>query len=499
MSRFFCLILLVSAAVQAVPLKVRVSCDGRLPYDPDTKGFAQISFQNAVLGRLLRLNDQHQMVPVLLEQAYWDYGAKAYVLRLPARLTFSNGSAVAEDLDFSLTRFFLTTGRADPIAFLRGIVGVEALKKGAAYTPWQVAGITKVDERTVSVRLKDRDPSFMFGLTLGWVSLVPKEALAEDYVTWKNHPVGAGPYVVVSGCGKSCLRLKAHAGSGFSGPETVEFVSDPQVQVDVVGFTPSPTGQYEKIFGEGPVGFTGIFFNYESPLAKDPNFRKALALSIDRAGLVNGEFGITPLYEILTSNFIGRVKLTELQQVEETKRLLAQVPKELLAQPLRAFGFSARAEVTGFEAAVLDRLRTQWKAAGLRVEFARSTDPLFAVNDRDTVFRVDERGTGFADPLPVFYAFYSGYLARLFPKSEFQFGKLLAAASAASGLGEKAQRVQAISRYFLENRYAVPLYEKRLAFWVRPGRITSLGKQQGVGLDVTTVRVAAAGKSERSE
>ncbi|MCB0418945.1 MAG: hypothetical protein KDD39_14965, partial [Bdellovibrionales bacterium] len=393
----------------------------------------------------------------------------------------------------------LTEGRADPVAFLRGIVGVEALKKGTPYKPWQVSGIAKVDERTVRVRLKDRDPSFLFGLTLGWVSLVPIEALSDNYVTWKKYPVGAGPYAVVSDCGrKSCLLLKARSGTAYSGPPSVQFISDPDASVDLVGFTPEPSGKYRKVFGEGPVGFTGIFFNYKSALARDPNFRRALSLAIDREALVRGEAGMKPLYEILTSNFIGRLKLSESSQIAEAKRLLTKIPKSLLNGPIRAFGFSARSQVQGFEKHVLEKLQAQWKRVGLNVEFVASTEPLFGDKDQVTVFRVDERGTGFADPLPVFYAFYSGYLSRLFPPGEAEFGKLLDAASAAPGLAEKATRVEAVSRYFADKRYALPLYEKRLAFWLQPGRVASLGKQQGVGLDVTTVRLAA-GMNERSE
>ena len=272
--RVFCAmgVLAMSQSINAAPLKcasgnvdvvqVQLTTDGKRPYDPATTGFAHITFYNAVLGRLVHLKPNLTVEPGLLSEAYWDFKNQQYILRIKEGLKFHNGRTVeAEDLDFSLVRFFLTKTRADQVAFLKNIAGLQSLDPGMKYRPWMVNGIKKVDGRTVAVSLRSPNPAFLYSLSEGWISLVPREELQDDLTTWRSFPIGAGPYKVDHAVGGT-VRVCRIAGQKES-PQVVEFVSNAKISADVVGFQPADFSQKSltKIRGAGPIGFTGIFFN----------------------------------------------------------------------------------------------------------------------------------------------------------------------------------------------------------------------------------------------
>jgi oligopeptide transport system substrate-binding protein len=471
---------------------IRVAGNNLKPFEQETTGFAQITFYNAVLGKLISISPDHQISPNLLKEAYWDYARGGYVLTLPDGLHFHNGRlATAEDLDFSIARFFLTTGRSDPVVFLNDIEGIEVLKRGQPYKSWQVSGIRKINDRSVFIKLEQRDPSFLLALSVGWLSLVPQEELKSDYITWRRLPVGAGPYRVIYADPKSSLVTIEQANCvSKTTPMTIDFTSDPNDErVDLVAFTPTNPlpNSLKKVYGEGPFGFSGVLFNFKSRLAQNIHFRRALALSIQRARLLDDWDDYTVLTELLTSNFIGRLHLPEEFDLAEARREIKKVPKALLAKPVRAFGYAARIQ-TKFDASVLGRLAETWKSIGVQVDFVPADNLRFAEKDVSTVFRIDERGTAFVDPLPIFRAFYRrGFLARFFPSDDPKYGKMLAVASQARDINEKANSIAALSRYVLDNCYLIPLFEKKIFFWSNPKRIMSLGTQRTIGLDVTQI------------
>ena len=96
-----------SCGRDSAPLVVQFARNAKKPFDPTGSGFAQISFYDAVLGKLLKVNESRTFDAGLLEKFFWDFERKEYVLVIRKGLRFHNGrEVVAEDLDFSLTRFF---------------------------------------------------------------------------------------------------------------------------------------------------------------------------------------------------------------------------------------------------------------------------------------------------------------------------------------------------------------------------------------------------------
>lgn len=476
-------------------ISVRLTSDRKLPYDPTTTGFAQITFYNAVLGRLVSLNSNLTVQPMLLQDAYWDYKNQQYILRLRDNLKFHNGrTAIAEDLDFSLTRFFLSKKRVDQIAFLRQIKGVEKLTPGMTYSPWAVSGIKKIDARAIAIKLAAPNPAFLYSLSEGWISLVPKEELLPDLVTWKSVPVGAGPYKVEI-VGIENVRVCRTDKNGTA-PSRIDFVSDTKANADVVGFVPPATAApLKKVYGSGPIGFTGIFFNSNSALGGNPHFRRALSLAVNRKDIIAQNSDFSPLTEILTSNFYGRLGVSESADLNAAKAELSQVPAQLLKRKIKANWFSGRSIPTPSDRNIIQVVTKQFKQLGLDVEFGPSDNPTFSETDTETVLRVDDRGTAFVDPLVIFRAFEKpAFLSPFFPKDNIALKSLLTNAAKSQSLDVKANAIFALSKYFYENSIVIPLYERKTVYWVNPEKVADLGVQTGITFDFERLQMARKSK-----
>ena len=482
----------------APKISVQLTSDGKLPYDPTTTGFAHITFYNAVLGRLIHLNTNLTVQPGLLEDAYWDYKNQRYILKLRSNLRFHNGRpVVAEDLDFSLVRFFLSSKRVDQVALLKNIRGIDRLSLGKPYKPWSVSGIKRLDERTVAVSLAAPNPAFLYSLADGWISLVPREELNDDYVTWKSFPIGAGPYRVdtVNGQNLQICKVSGEASS----PSVVEFVSDNKSKADILAFVASDSSKkpLTKIYGSGPIGFTGLFFNTNNPLGANIHFRKALSRALQRGPLVEGNSDFSPLTEVLTSNFYGRLSSREVFDLKDAKAEFEKVPLHLRRGPIKANWFSGRSELTSSDKRTIDLVQKQLQALGIEVVFEAGTHPTFAENDVETVLRIDDRGTAFPDPLVIFRAFEKpAFLSPFFPKNNVVFKALLDKAAQAQSLDVKANAVFALSKYFDENSIVIPLYERKTVYWVNPDKVADLGVQTGITFDLERVRVVAKGPGQ---
>jgi ABC-type transport system substrate-binding protein len=478
----------------AKAVSVQLTADEKLPYDPTTTGFAHITFFNAVLGRLIHLNSNLTVQPGLLENAYWDFKTERYILSIRPGSRFHNGRAVvAEDLEFSLVRFFFSGKRVDPVAFLKHIQGVEQLKPGMKYKPWSVSGIQKIDNRTIGVSLSSPNPAFLYSLSEGWISLVPKEAFSDDLVTWKTSPVGAGPYRIESVDGHN-VRV-CHVGDSGSAPKAIEFVSDVDARADIVGFISSDYAlkSLKKVYGSGPIGFTGLFFNAQNELGSNAHFRKAVASVIHRQEIIGENTDFSPLSELLTTNFYGRLQRSEKHDLALAKQEIAKVPEEFLGKPLKAYWYSGRTAVTKGERAILNAISRQLASIGVQLVFEPSIHPTFSDKDTEAVLRIDDRGTAFSDPLIIFRAFEKpAFLSPFFPKENSRLKTLISYAANSKSLDVKAGAIFELSKYFDANTIVVPLYERKTVYWVDPAKIADLGVQTGITFDVNRVRTTGS-------
>jgi ABC-type transport system substrate-binding protein len=426
----------------------------------------------------------------------WNGQKQWFELQITPGTRFHNGRlATAHDLEFSLVRFFLTTGRADQRAVLREIDGVDQVEPGQQFRSRLSRGIVPLSADRLAIRLRYPRPDFFFNLIDGWISLVPFEELQPDYVTWKTIPVGAGPYKVESvDPDAASVRISLVDQPQGSAPKVVDFISDPsRGDADVVVFQPLTNSHLATtaIMG-GPIGYTGIFFNPNSDLARDERFRRAVALCVKRPVFNNPLHGFVPLYEVLTSNFKERLGIVATTNLEEARNLAGAlaIPKSdtTLSIPVH-FGTRPLTEEERF---VLESLRADLKGLGLMVEFVPATSLTFGKGDSTTPFRLDRRGSAFHDPMVHLSAFASGgLLSAFYPADLAAYTQLVEHVSQATDVTSRSTRIRSLSKLFYDKVLVVPLYEDRKVYWINPKVITSLGRQDSLGLDLAELCAGA--------
>jgi ABC-type transport system substrate-binding protein len=131
-----------------------------------------------------------------------------YTIRIKQDVRFTDDEAfpggrgrevTAGDFVYSIKRHF------DPASLAQGawlwqdrIEGLDAWKTAGSDYSHQVDGLRAVDEYTVQIRLTRPFPQLLHTLTQGYAAIVPREAVDHYGRGFSNHPVGSGPFRLLS-------------------------------------------------------------------------------------------------------------------------------------------------------------------------------------------------------------------------------------------------------------------------------------------------------------
>jgi len=106
---------------------------------------------------------------------------------------------VAEDFVYSLKRHFDTAQRPRGAWLWQGrIVGIDAWKDAGSDYEQEIEGLAAVDRYTIEIRLVSPYPQLIYTLTMGYAAIVPREAVETYGREFGSHPVGSGPFKVIS-------------------------------------------------------------------------------------------------------------------------------------------------------------------------------------------------------------------------------------------------------------------------------------------------------------
>ncbi len=271
--------------------------------------------------------------------------ADDYTITLKDGVKFSDGNLVtADDVIYSMERLL------DPDAALFG---------GSALRPiLEKTGLSKVDDSTVNVKLKQAVSNFKEALCAYTFAIVPKGY--ERYSGDVKNQIGTGPYMLTEfEVGKKSVHVKNpnywDAGKPwFDEVHIIDFAdADAAVnalladQVDAVADIPAAqvetiegTDGYAVLNSAGGGWLTMVMAVDQEPFT-DPKVRQAMRLIVDRDAMVEqvlAGYGsvANDLYAPLDAAYIGDEVPQRQQDIEAAKALLAEAGKSDLVIDLFA-------------------------------------------------------------------------------------------------------------------------------------------------------------------
>ena len=237
-----------------------------------------------------------------------------YTFRLRSDALFHNGRRVtAEDVRWSLDRASspVPVGATQPsstaLAYLGDIAGVRERFFGVAD---DIEGIQVVDERTIQFTLTQPLPAglFLAKLTYPTAFVVDQQQIEANPRNWTRKPNGTGPYKLREWRLGERIVLEAneryHLGAPSVGQVLYELAGGSSLtrfetgELDVAGIgladierARDPASDLNPLYQFFPqFTISYIAFNTAVPPFDDPNVRRALALSMDRAKVAEVTF-----------------------------------------------------------------------------------------------------------------------------------------------------------------------------------------------------------------
>jgi ABC-type transport system substrate-binding protein len=460
--------------------------DTRLaPYDEAAPGDMLSTFNTAVLGQLLDYNTSLEITSGFLKSWSWDASTSQYELILKEELQFHNGRKVtAYDLEFTLLRGFFTKHRSFYNIYLNNIAGIENIKPNEKFRSGGVAGVKITGPMTITVKLKTPNPTFLFVLTRPYFSLVPREELNDDLISWRSMPIGAGDFKVINKFENGKVVVKKVADSDSSMLIELYTHADDAVDYDISIFD----GQgfdfknYEKVESKFAYTNWSLLFHNNSALGGNSSFKKALSFAIDRSQLLKALPECSPASEMLPKYYWGRSNLEEAFSLSKAKKFLNSLPAELLSKVWQVPVFTGRV-VTSSLSVRLGRLKAQLQNVGLNVEFFTSTEKFLSENVAcETPFTVMGTIINMVDPLLMFAQFKKDSAFKYErPNEDLEFEKLYIEAARALSEDERIKTLRNLSRHVNDSNFFIPLAEIKSQYLFNNETIAGLGEQTRAG------------------
>lgn len=454
------------------------------PWDENSDLACSGSFYPAVLDSLFYIDHNAELKSDILDTFRWDYKNKHYKLKLKDNLYFHNKRKVnAKDLEFSILRYFFVFKPSIGNTFHLNIKGTKKISKGQKFESGLVEGVKIIDDLTIALVPAKANPSFLYTFTHFSFALVPKEELKEDYITWKEWPIGLGAYKVVdfNKKEKSVTLLLNNKKNYPNAAEEVLFQQERKIEPDITikDFLASKSNKYVKERLLVPMYRRVIEFNFNSEYGRSKEFRRAIALAISREELVKKTYIPTnPLYEILLSSSLGRINIKESQNINEAKKVITLITKN----KKNVFLIPYSEDLSYLGAEYRNILKKQLENVGINILFIENNkniwDP-FSIEFLNAPFYIHSTEGDYYDPILNFTKYKKGSPSQNSFLKDDLIEVLLEETKEAPSRDILNERLKNISRYFYEQRILVPLFEIPSIVYYKKEKIKSIGRQFG--------------------
>ena len=261
------------------------------------------SLVHQVFDGLVQFGPYLTVMPALAKTWQVKENGRLYRFILHQSALFHNGRTVtATDAAYSIGRLL----RVDPpTAILPHLLKIDGAREYRNHQSDQVKGLTALRDHVLLIRLIEPHAPFLSALAMYQAAIVPKEEVNRPGSEFDQNPVGTGPFRFVSWKENDSIHIQRfsdyYAGSAF---------------LDEIHYRIYPGGQMARILSDFRIGdleempvygnirkelaaeknyqwfhrpslsllFYGI--RCDHPLLRNPDFRKALSLAIDRENLV---------------------------------------------------------------------------------------------------------------------------------------------------------------------------------------------------------------------
>ena len=223
--------------------------------------------------------------------------------------TFHNGEPVDADAFIRAWNYAADGDNAQNNAyFMNRMAGIDESQEGAD----ELSGVTKIDDFTLEVELKE--PFVGFPAILGYSGFFPvaEECLA-DFDACNETPIGNGPYQIEGSwehnIGINLVRYEDYPDEGLSNPDRLEYQIYTDVdagyaafqagEIDVQFLTPPAryaeiqANQGDRLYNEPSHSFTYLGMPYYLEQFDDPRIRQAISMAIDRQAIIDAVYAGT--------------------------------------------------------------------------------------------------------------------------------------------------------------------------------------------------------------
>lgn len=466
MRSLFCAIatavLAMEAPVHAKTVTIFFGDIQRMPFTNEAPALIASSFQEAVFGRLIKVDVDYSLNPSLLKRFYYEPEKGGYVLEISDALKFHNGRKVtASDLEFSLLRGFFSKANNFFAVFFGNIEGVKAIKPGTKFKSGAVSGVKVLDGTRLLVKLSAPNPSFLHSMGNLLASLVPQEELEADYFTWKKWPVGAGPYSVAKVDPKNfTIELKPER----SGLPTYKLQYARSKEIPDISL--EAVNGFEKRLFQRPSQVSAIFFSSKNETARDRNFRLGFASAVDRSSLVTDEYQAAS--QLLPPSFWGR-------NDKEPRPALGSKPK--IPEHIRGGILNLNRDVPPPVKRMVKVMEDTITKLGAKPEVRVTANKFLseAESVEGPVYGMAFIASYF-DPLITFKGMGPGSPVHgLYWENDQKLNELFKSADTAKDFMARLNSIRKLSQYVVEEAYVVPLTYKYASVYFNSKSIKSIG------------------------